>query len=59
MCTFVISARDQKSLSVHAAPNKIADATCIHHHLPFLASVCLLVEFIVCCGALDAEVRLF
>lgn len=55
----VTPASDETSLSVPIVFNKISGARWIHHHLPFLASVCLLVEFIVCCGTLNAEVRLF
>lgn len=58
--TSVSSAQDEIPLSVHCISNAADDARCVHHHhLPFLASVCLLVEFIVCHGALHAEVRLF
>lgn len=46
------SAQEEISLSVHCISNAADDARSLHHHhLPFLASVCLLVEFIVCHGA--------
>jgi len=55
----VISAHNCISLTGHVIFIKISDAGFSHIHLPFLASICLLVQYIVCCGMLTPEVRLF